>query len=287
MYQYFNYISGHDLSKRMPLWIKPDHKISNYDLMNFMRDHLEGTPLDMRKDIGAGPFGLPYRWRPLDWTVDTAKNATVYCNERTVATQQTGFVFVAESRSWLPDPVGGIFWFGVDDAATTVFTPMYCGITMIPECFKVGNGDMLTYSPTSAFWLFNMVANFCYTRYDLMSADAQKVQKQLETMYVSKTDSVDAEALKLSATDINNARSFLTKYSGFVAQNTFKQWKTLSEYLLVKYIDGNIKKEKDGKFERNKWGNPVMPLQPGYSEAWKKSVVLETGDKLLELPAKK
>jgi dipeptidase len=287
MYQYFNYISGHDLSRRMPLWIKPDHKISNYDLMNFMRDHLEGTPLDMRKDIGAGPFGLPYRWRPLDWTVDTAKNAPVYCNERTVATQQTGFVFVAESRSWLPDPVGGIFWFGVDDAATTVFTPMYCGITVIPECFKVGNGDMLTYSPTSAFWLFNMVANFCYTRYDLMSTDAQKVQTRLETMYISKTDSVDAEALKLSATDINNARSFLTKYSGLMAQNTFNQWKTLSEYLLVKYIDGNIKKEKDGKFERNKWGNPVMPLQPGYSEAWKKSVVLETGDKLLELPAKK
>jgi dipeptidase len=286
MYQYFNYISGHDLSRRMPLWIKPDHKISNYDLMNFMRDHLEGTPLDMRKDIGAGPFGLPYRWRPLDWKADTAKNAPLYCNERTVATQQTGFVFVAESRNWLPDPVGGIFWFGVDDAATTVFTPMYCGITVIPECFKVGNGDMLTYSPTSAFWLFNMVANFCYTRYDLMSSDAQKVQKQLETMYISKTDSVDAEALKLSATDINHARSFLTNYSGLMAQNTFKQWKTLSEYLLVKYIDGNIKKEKDGKFERNKWGNPVMPLQPGYSEEWKKSVILETGDKLLEPPAK-
>ena len=287
MYQYFNYISGRDLSRRMPLWIKPDHKISNHDLMNYMRDHLEGTPLDMRKDIGAGPFGLPYRWRPLDWKADTAKNAPVYCNERTVATQQTGFVFVAESRSWLPDPVGGIFWFGVDDAATTVFTPMYCGITQIPECFKVGNGDMLTYSPTSAFWLFNMVANFCYTRYDLMSADAQKVQKQLETRYISKTDSVDAEALKLSATDMNNARSFLTNYSGLMAQNTFKQWKTLSEYLLVKYIDGNIKKEKDGKFERNKWGNPVMPLQPGYSEAWKKSVILETGDKLLEPPAGK
>jgi dipeptidase len=285
MNQYFNYISGHDLSRRMPLWIKPDRKISDYDMMNFMRDHLEGTPLDMRKDVGAGPFGLPYRWRPLEWKVSGAENAPAYCNERTVATQQTGFVFVAECRNWLPDPIGGIYWFGVDDAATTVFTPMYCGITAIPECFKVGNGDMLTYSPTSAFWLFNQVANFCYTRYDLMSADAQKVQKQLETRYISKTDSIDAEALKLSAKDMNLAKEYLTNYSGEMAQNTFNKWKTLSEYLLVKYIDGNIKKEKDGKFERNRWGNPVMPLQPGYSDAWKRSVIQETGDKLLE-PAK-
>ena len=285
MNQYFNYISGHDLSKRMPLWIKPDRKISDYDMMNFMRDHLEGTPLDMRKDIGAGPFGLPYRWRPLEWKTPGVENAPQYCNERTAATQQTGFVFVAECRNWLPDPVGGIFWFGVDDAATTVFTPMYCGITAVPECFRVGNGDMLTYSPTSAFWLFNQVANFCYTRYDLISADAQKIQKQLETNFIAKTDSIDAEALKLSAKDINLAEEYLTAYSGKMAQNTFNKWKSLSEYLLVKYIDGNIKKEKDGKFERNLWGNPVMPLQPGYSDAWKKSVILETGDKLLE-PAK-
>ena len=118
-------------------------------------------------------------------------------------------------------------------------------------------------------------------RYDLMSADAQKIQKQLETRYISKTDSVDAEALKLSAKDMNLARKYLTNYSGEMAQNTFKQWKTLSEYLLVKYIDGNIKKEKNGKFERNPWGNPVMPLQPGYSDVWKKSVIQDTGNKLL------
>jgi dipeptidase len=281
MNQYFNYVSGHDLSKRMPLWIKPDRKLSENDMMNFMRDHLEGTPLDMRKDIGAGSFGSPYRWRPLEWKLSDEPDAPEYCNERATATQQTGFVFVAESRNWLPDPIGGIFWFGVDDAATTVFTPMYCGITRIPECFRVGNGDMLTYSPTSAFWLFNTVANFCYTRYDLMSADAQKVQKKLETRYISQTDSVDAEALKLSEKDPALARDFLSSYSGEMAQNTFTQWKSLSEYLLVKYIDGNIKKEKDGKFERNKWGNPVMPLQPGYSDAWKKYVIEDTGDKLL------
>jgi dipeptidase len=281
MYQYFDYASGHDLSKRMPLWIKPDRKISNYDMMNFMRDHLEGTPLDMRKDIGAGSFGAPYRWRPLEWKVSTDKTGPEYINERATSTQQTGFVFVAESRNWLPDPIGGIFWFGVDDAATTVFSPMYCGITSVPECFKVGNGDMLTYSPTSAFWLFNLVANFCYTRYDAMSSDALKVQKKLENGYISETETTDNTALALFNKDEKEAREYLTNYSLKAAQNTFDQWKSLSEYLLVKYIDGNIKKEKDGKFERNKWGNPVMPLQPGYSDSWKESVIRDTGDKLL------
>jgi dipeptidase len=281
MNQYFNYVSGYDLSKRLPLWIKPDRKISNYDMMNFMRDHLEGTALDMRKDIGAGSFGLPYRWRPLTWKVSGDPNAPEYCNERATSTQQTGFVFVAECRNWLPDPIGGIFWFGVDDAATTVFNPMYCGITEIPECFKVGNGDMLTYSSTSAFWIFNMVANFCYLRYDIMSPDALKIQKKLETGYLSEIVTVDDAALKLFAKDEKAAREYLTNYSVKTAQNTFDQWKSLSEYLLVKYIDGNIKKEKDGKFERNPWGIPVMPSQPGYSDTWKKSVIQETGNKLL------
>jgi len=281
MDQYFNYVSGHDLSKRMPLWIKPNRKISNYDMMNFMRDHLEGTALDMRKDLGAGSFGLPYRWRPLTWKVSGDPNAPEYCNERATSTQQTGFVFVAECRNWFPDPIGGIFWFGVDDASTTVFNPMYCGITEIPECFKVGNGDMLTYSPTSAFWIFNRVANMCYMRYDLMSADAQKVQKQLETTYLTETEAIDKTALDLFSKDERQAREYLTKYSVESAQHTFSQWKSLSEYLLVKYIDGNIKKEKDGKFERSIYNGPVMPLQPGYSDTWKKSVIQDTGNKLL------
>jgi dipeptidase len=202
-----------------------------------------------------------------------------------VSTQQTGFVFVAECRSWFPDPIGGIFWFGVDDAATTVFNPIYCGITDVPECFKVGNGDMLTYSPISAFWVFNMVANFCYSRYDLMSADALKVQKQLESGYIAETTSIDENALKLFSQDEKQARKYLTDYSIKTSQNTFNKWKNLSEYLLVKYIDGNIKKEKDGKFERNPWGVPVMPLQPGYSDSWKKAVIQETGSKLLMPPA--
>jgi dipeptidase len=281
MDQYINYVSGHDLSKRMPLWVKPNRKISNYDMMNFMRNHLEGTPFDMRLDIGAGPFGSPYRWRPLTWKVSDDPNAQEYTNERATSTQQTGFVFVAESRNWLPDPIGGIFWFGVDDASTTVFNPIYCGILAVPDCFKVGNGDMLTYSPTSAFWLFNMVANFCYSRYDLMSVDAKKVQKQLESKYLSEVGTIDETAKKLNENDVWKAREYLTDYSLKSAQNTFDNWKSLSEYLLVKYIDGNIKKEKDGKFATTRYDYPEMPLQPGYSDKWKKSVIQDTGNKLL------
>ena len=282
MEQYKAYASGHELSNRMPLWIKPNRKISNYDLMNFMRDHLEGTEFDMRRDIGAGPFGLPYRWRPLTWKVSDDPNAPSYCNERATATQQTGFVFVAESRNWLPDPIGGIFWFGVDDASTTVFNPIYCGITEIPECFRVGNGDMVTYSPTSAFWLFNLVANMCYQRYDLMSEDALKVQRELEKKYISQTVSeIDAEAKKLYETDVWKARDYLTRYSVETAQNTFSEWKKLSEYLLVKYIDGNIKKEVNGRFSTSGDGYPSSPMQPGYDDNWKKSVIRDTGTKLL------
>ena len=282
MEQYKAYASGHELSNRMPLWIKPNRKISNYDLMNLMRDHLEGTEFDMRRDIGAGPFGLPYRWRPLTWKVSDDPNAPSYCNERATATQQTGFVFVAESRNWLPDPIGGIFWFGVDDASTTVFNPIYCGITEIPECFRVGNGDMVTYSPTSAFWLFNLVANMCYQRYDLMSEDALKVQRELEKKYISQTVSeIDAEAKKLYETDVWKARDYLTRYSVETAQNTFREWKKLSEYLLVKYIDGNIKKEVNGRFSTSGDGYPSSPMQPGYDDNWKKSVIRDTGTKLL------
>lgn len=281
MDQYQNYASGHNLSNRMPLWIKPNRKISNYDLMNFMRDHLEGTPFDMRKDIGAGPFGSPYRWRPLEWKVSDDPEAPMYCNERATATQQTGFVFVAESRKGLPDPIGGIFWFGVDDAATTVFNPMYCGISEIPECFREGNGDMLTYSPTSAFWLFNLVANMCYSRYDLMSADAIKLQKELEKSFIDEIASVDEAALKLYSQSEKQARDYLTSYSLKAASNTFEKWKKLSEYLLVKYIDGNIKNESGGSFSTTPTGYPMMPKQPGYPDSWKKSVINDTGKKLL------
>jgi dipeptidase len=283
MDQYTNYVMGkvekgganNFATNRMPLWIKPDKKLSVQDVMGLMRDHFEGTELDMTKDLGAGPFGLPYRWRGLTWEVDSVE----YCNERAITTQQTGFSFVAQSRNWLPDAIGGILWFGVDDASGTVYTPMYCGITETPECFKVGNGDMLTYSETAAFWIFNQVTNFTYLRYNYMIKDVQKVQKELEDKFVTFTPVIDKAAETLYNTEgEKQARKFLTEYSVNEANNMTQRWKKLGQFLLVKYIDGNIKVEKDGEFLRTKDGMAVHPNQPGYPEWWLKAIVKSTGD---------
>jgi dipeptidase len=279
MSQYFDYASGHELHNRMPLWIKPERKISNLDMMDFMRDHLEGTPLDMTKDAGAGPFGKPYRWRGLTWSVE-GDDAT-YCNERATATQQTGFSFVSEMRNWLPDPIGGIFWFGLDDAASTCYIPFYCGLQQVPNAFEVGNGDLLTYSPTSAYWTFAFVSNFAYLRYDMMSADIRKVQRKMEKQYAEEVQAIDEAAKVLYEKDMDAGLELINRYSNQTANATVDAWKKLGEYLLVKYIDGNIKKEENGKFLRNPYGMPVPPDQPGYPDSWKKMVIEDTGTKLL------
>ncbi len=276
MDKYIDYAMGYDASRPIPLWIKPDRKLTAQDLMAYMGDHYEGTPMDMTKDLGAGPFECPYRWRPMHFEVDGAE----YLNERAIATQQTGFSFVTQSRSWLPDLIGGILWFSVDDAATTQYVPMYCGIQAVPECFAEGNGDMLKYSETSAFWLFNQVSNMCYLRYNYMVKDVKKVQKELTDKFEVSVPAIDQAAKILLAQDEKLAREFLTDYSCRQADYTFKRWKELSEYLLVKYIDGNIKKEKDGQFLDNGTGVAEGPDQPGYPESWKRMVKEDAGGKL-------
>jgi dipeptidase len=276
MDQYFEYVKGEDLENRMPLYIKPNRKLSSQDMMNFMRDHLEGTELDMSKDAGAGPFGLPYRWRPLTWTY----NGKTYCNERATATQQTGFSFVAESRPMKPDWLGGILWFGVDDAAATTYVPMYCGMTRVPDAYAVGNGDLLTYSETSAFWAFSFVSNFSYLRYNVMMEDVRKVQSELENKFAIEVPAIDAAAGVLYETDPDMAREFITNYSVSTGTYTVKRYKELGQFLLVKYIDGNIKLEENGKFLRSPEGYPLSPDQPGYPDSWKAIVVKDTGKKL-------
>ena len=285
MDQYAEYAKGnvvfggenHFPVNRMPLWVKPDKPLTLKDVIGLMRDHYEGTELDMTKDPGAGPFVLPYRWRGLTWKVDSVD----YLNERAISTQQTGFSFVSQCRNWLPDPVGGIIWFGVDDTYSTCYCPMYCGINSAPECFAVGNGDMLTYSETSAFWAFNQVTNFAYLRYKDMIIDVQKVQKELEDKFMTFVPVIDKAAESLIASkNETEARKFLTEFSVNEANNMTKTWKELGHYLLVKYMDGNIKKEKDGKFERTEFGLPPMPLQPGYPEWWLRIITSATGDHL-------
>ncbi|WP_372648440.1 dipeptidase [Draconibacterium sp.] len=262
-------------TNRLPLWVKPDKQLSVQDVMDMMRDHYEGTELDMTKDLGAGPYGLPYRWRGLTWEVDSVE----YCNERAISTQQTGFSFVAQCRNWLPDPIGGILWFGVDDTYSTCYVPMYCGITEIPECFAVGNGDLLTYSETSAFWTFSQVANYAYLRYSDMIKDVKIVQRQLEDKFVTYVPSIDKAAENLYNTvNEEQARQFITEFSRNEAENMTKDWKKLYHYLVVKYTDGNIKRESDGEFVRTETGMPASPIFAGYPEWWYEAIIKATGD---------
>jgi len=260
-------------TNRMPLWIKPDQKVSVRDMMNFMRDHLEGTELDMSKDMGAGPFHSPYRWRHLTWKVD----GVTYCNERTTATQQTGFVFVAQMRSWLPRQVGGIFWFGVDDAASTVFMPMYSSISKAPDKMARGYGSLMEFVPDAAFWVFNQVSNWAYTRYDSIHPEIATKQAELENKYIGQTAGIDAAAVAMLEKNPQAAVDFLTDYSVNTGNATVMEWQQLYYYLFTKYMDGNIKRPKAVP-EGYKYVSPYLN-QPGYGEDWYRKIVKETGDK--------
>ena len=275
MQRYEKYAMGDATAERMPLWIKPDHKVDLHEVMNLMRDHYEGTSMDMSKDLGGGPFNCPYRWRPMGFEVDGHS----YVHERATSTQQTGFSFVAQCRGWLPAKVGGILWFGVDDTYSTVYCPMYCGITKIPECFRQGNGDMLTYSETAAFWLFNRVTNFVYSRYSDMIVDLQKEQNRLEETYIHDVQKFDQRAKDSEGEAL--ARQ-LNDFSGRAAARMMMTWNDLDRYLLVKYMDGNIKKEKDGKFERTETGMAAFPKQPAYRQEWYRMIVRDHGDVIRE-----
>lgn len=259
----------------MPLYIKPDKKLSLQDVQAMMRDHYEDTPLDWRYDIGAGPFEAPYRWAPLTWKVDSVE----YCNERPISTQQSAFTFVSQMRSWLPNAIGGVLWFGVDDAAQTVYTPVYCSVTETPECYKVGNGDLYNFSWTSAFWIQNWVSNMVYNKYSYMHPDLQKVQQELETRFVDQQFDVEKEAQRLYKESPDKAVAYLTKYTIDEAQYAFDKWKKLGEFLVIKYMDGVVRKEKDGEFIKNEYGKPSSPERVGYSQKFYKEVVKQTGDK--------
>ena len=271
---------GHNAKNRLPLYIKPAQKLTVKMVADVMRDHYEGTALDMTKDAGAGGHALPYRWRPMGFKVDGVS----YTNERAIATQQTGFWLLGQARSWLPDEVGGIFWFGVDDAATSALTPIYSSSLRVPECFRVGNGDMLTYSPTSAFWLFNRVTNFAYLLYDRVAPEIRKVGDKHEIDAIERTASIDEAAMMLYKESPQKAREFLTDYSVNTAQELFAKWDKLDKYLLVKFMDGNIKKQDaNGCFINNGHSKtiPTSPSQPGYSEMWKRTVKESAGERLM------
>jgi dipeptidase len=276
MGKYLDYAMGANLKNRMPLWIKPDNKLSLKDVMGIMRNYYQNSPMDMTKDIGAGPYGSTVRWRPMEWKVD----GETYIFERAISTQQTGFSFVAQSRSWLPDPVGGLFWFGVDDTYYTVYSPIYCGITRVPESYAVGNGDMMTFSETSGFWVFNQLTNFAYSRTSVMIGDIQKKQSELEDSYMKETPGIDQKAAELYKNDPQSAINYLTDYSVNAGNHTVSEWKDFYHYLFTKYMDGNVK-EKQALRPGYIRMNPKVS-QPGYTEEWYKAIVKSTGDKFKE-----
>lgn len=277
MDKYFDYGKGNIhydekgyATNRMPLWVKPNRKVNVKEVMDFMRDHLEGTDLDMSKDVGAGAFGNPYRWRPLTWEVDSVK----YCNERVTATQQTGFSFVTQSRSWLPNEIGGIIWFGVDDASATCYFPMYSAATEVPYAFAQGNGNIMNFTNEAAFWVFNQISNFAYTRYNYIQPEIKKKQDQTEMAFVQEVKTIDNKAKSLYNTGKKEAAvATVTNYSVKAGNALVDDWRRFYGYLFAKYMDGNIKTKVPNQM------NPKLE-QPGYSNEWYKKVVEQTGDKL-------
>ena len=271
MDKYFDFASGKTFvetggkcaGERMPLYIKPNHKVSAQELKDCMRDQYEGTPLDITQGPDAGPWNSKLRYGGLGYNLDSVQ----YWFERPIATQQTAWSFVAQMRGYESAKAGGILWFGVDDAASTVYVPMFSTITQVPNCFAQGNGDLYTYSSTSAWWTFNIVANWAYTKYSSMMPDIKRVQGAWEDKFNSQISAVDAEVAKM---DKQTATEFLTKYSIAQAEETTAAWKELCIYLFVKYLDGQERKEKNGEFLRNAYGEPEGPNRRPYpTEFWK------------------
>ena len=273
---WLNYAMGYDLEGNLPLWVKPTDKVTPKNVADVMRDHFENTPMDMRTDIGAGGNACPYRWRPMDFEWEGES----YVNERAIATQQTGFWFVAQARGWLPDTVGALVWFGVDDAATSYVTPIYVNSTEVPECVRVGNGDLLHYSPTSAFWMCNRVTNSCYRMYNLMEpvvrAEADAYEYEMMFDRVPKVDDLLCRTLSRGGKRaLKKARKAMTSFSVDNAQRQFDNWVKLEEMLTVKFIDGNVKaQDADGNFLHTEYhaGTPEGLEQPGYTDFWKQAV---------------
>ena len=300
-YDYIDYAMGYDSSKRFPLFVKPARKLTVKDVADVMRDHYEGTPMDMTADIGAGGNALPYRWRPMGFKHDGKS----YINERAIATQQTGFWFVGQVRGYLPDEIGAVNWFGCDDAATSYLTPIYVSTYQIPECFRVGNGDMITYSPTSAFWMTNRVANACYKAYNIMFPTVDAAIDAWESEMTEAVAKADKEALAIyneaarkprrnlgrndkarkTVDQFAAVRQYLTDFSIYNAQRIFDKWVALEQLLLVKYIDGNVKAQnEDGTFITNEHTDriPDKISQPGYTEKWKECVAKDHGKTIVE-----
>lgn len=273
---YFAWING-ESDEPMPLYIIPESKVSLEGMRESMRDHFEGTPYSMTEDIGAGANHVPYRWRPMEYEVDGKK----YLMERAIATQQTGWSYISQSRDFLPDAVGGVLWFGTDDTNTSVYMPFYCSMTEIP--LQLQHGDINTFSYDSNFWMNNWVANQAYNRYDLMIPDIRKVQGTLEDKYTSSREDTEKRLAALAESGQADVLVETVNAEGAaIAKEATDAYRDLAQYLLVRFMDGNMKKtDENGEFIYNEYGIPVYPSFPGYDAKYYENIVKETGDHFL------
>ena len=270
----------------MPLWVVPSKKVSVKDVENVMRDHYEGTPLSVAdgSDIGGGIWEMPYRPTPLMYKVDGKQ----YFNERPVSTQQSGFVFVSQMRSWLPREIGGVFWFANDDANMAAFTPVYCSMTERPECYNTPGADALHFSKKNAYWVCNMTSNMVYPRYSLMFPTLKEVRDSLDNSYFAAQAGVEKKAQELYAQNPQAAVKYLNDYSVEKAQQMLARWNQLFEFMVVKYNDMIIKPtDKNGTFKKTPYGLGATPVRPGYPEKFAKQLVKQSGDKFLVPEEKK
>ena len=277
MTKYLPWAQGDPTAEPMPLYMKPKAPVSLQDMQRGMRDHYEGTPFDVTTDLGAGPYCMPYRPSPLSFKVDGKE----YFNERPISTFQTAFTFVAQLRSWLPDAVGGVMWFGTDDANMVVFTPVYCCATMVPDCYKECYADPLEFSWKSSFWVFNWVSNMIYPKYSMVIEDMRALQNSLESSIYEQSKAVEQEALAVIGTSPKYAVEILTDFTCNSAENTLAAWQKFGEKVIVKYNDFVIKSEKNGKLDRGKTGLGGKIVRPSYPAEYWKQVVEQTGDKYL------
>ena len=252
----------------MPLWIVPDRKLSVHDVQMGMRDHYEGTAMALdTTNVGGGIYQMPYRPTPLQFKVD----GKTYFNERPISTQQTAFSFVSQLRSWMPREIGGVIWFGNDDANMIAYTPVYCGNTVQPECYNTPGADAVTFSDKNAFWVCNWVSNMVYPRYSQIFPELQAVRDSLESSYFARQADFEKKAMNLYATDKPAALRMLNEYSVEKAQQMLAEWKNLAIRIIVKYNDMGVKQEKDGKILKR-------VMRPGYPESFARKLVKETGD---------
>lgn len=259
----------------MPLWIKPNRKVSVQDIQECMRDHYEGTPFSLDKDPGQGVWNMPYRPTPLTYKVDGKE----YFNERPTSTQQTAFSYVAQLRSWLPRQIGGVLWFGNDDGNMVAYTPVYCGNTSQPECYNTKGADAVTFSMKNAFWVCNWVSNMVYPRYSLMFGSLKSVRDSLETSYFSAQAEIERKAMVLYDENPSLAIDFLTDYSIDKAQQMIDRWRQLGTYFIVKYNDMAIKPDEDGRFIRTETGLGATVERPGFPENVAREIVKSSGDR--------